>query len=77
MSVKELTYKLLSKGVEKNHLEDYISSHKEELAEFELSSAKNIIIKKRNSMENDLIEDYLFKKGYLSDIIKLAFEELQ
>ncbi len=75
LSVKELVYKLQSKGIQRNLIEDYISEHKEELVQYEITSAKNIITKKQNSMEKEEIEDLLYKKGYLSETIKLAYEE--
>lgn len=77
LSVKELTYKLQAKGITKSTIEDYISEHKEELVEYEMKSAKNIIIKKQNSLEKEEIENYLYKKGYLSETVKLAYEELE
>ena len=75
LSVKELAYKLLSKGIKKDDLENYISNHKEKLAEYELNSAKNIIIKKQSQIEENEIRNILRKKGYIEEIIKLAFEE--
>jgi len=75
LSVKELVYKLQAKGISKSLIEDYVSNHKEDLVEYEIKSARNIINKKQTSMEKEAIEDYLYKKGYISDTIKLAFEE--
>ena len=72
LSIKELEYKLLSKGVNKHDLENYISQNKEELLEYEINSAKNIFIKKQAKMENEEIIMYLKKKGYLSESITLA-----
>ncbi|MBR6034053.1 MAG: RecX family transcriptional regulator [Clostridia bacterium] len=75
LSVKELVYKLQTKGIDKYLIEDYVSEHKEDLVQYEITSAKNIIIKKQGSMEKEEIEDYLYKKGYISETIKLAFDE--
>ncbi len=50
-------------------------SNKEELLEYEIQSAKNIAIKKQNSLEREEIIAYLAKKGYLSETIKIALEE--
>ena len=47
----------------------------EELKEYEIQSAKNIAIKKQNSLEKEDIIAYLAKKGYLSETIKIALEE--
>lgn len=75
LSIKELEYKLLSKGLDKNDIEDYVSKNKEELLEYEVASAKNIFAKKEAIMEKEDIILYLNKKGYLNESIKLAQEE--
>lgn len=72
LSIKELEYKLLSKGINKHGLEDYISQNKEDLLEYEINSARNIFIKKQATMEKEEIVLYLKKKGYLSESITLA-----
>ena len=46
MSIKEIIYKLYSKGIKRDVLEDYISEHIDELEEYEKQSAQNIINKK-------------------------------
>lgn len=71
MSIKEVQYKLLSKGIRKDNIDNYIYSHKEELLEYELNSAKQIMIKKENIMEKDKIIEYLRKKGYMQETIKI------
>lgn len=76
MSIKELVYKLKSKGIQKTLIENYISEHKEELAEYEINSAKNIMLKKHGKMEKEEIEDYLYKKGYIAETIKIGFEDI-
>ncbi len=62
LSIKELKYKLLAKGLNKNDIEDYIYENKEELEEYEIKSISNIIYKKSLSMEQDEIKQYLLKK---------------
>lgn len=74
LSVKELKYKLQTKGVNQKALEDYFYKHEEELEEFEINSAKNIILKKQNSMEEKALIQYLLKKGYKMDTVKEAIE---
>jgi len=74
LSRKEIKYKLYSKGVENNLIEDYFLENADELYEYELKSAKNIFIKKQNAMDKEEIENYLRKKGYREDIIKEAIE---
>ena len=46
LSIKEIEYKLYSKGISSDIIETYFSSIIEQLEEYELQSAKNIIIKK-------------------------------
>ncbi len=75
LSLKEAKYKLLSKGLNKNDVEDYFYEHKEKLNEYEQQSARNIIYKKQRDMEKEEIKQYLLKKGYKIDNIKIAFEE--
>lgn len=75
LCVKEIKYKLLSKGLNKSDIEDYIYENKEELELYEIKSAKNLIYKRSNTMEQDEIKDYLLKKGYKIDNINIAIEE--
>lgn len=72
LSMKEIKYKLLAKGLNKSLIEDYFYEHKEELEEYEKKSAENIIYKKSSSMDKEEIRNYLLKKGYKSDIINLS-----
>ena len=76
LSNKELKYKLMAKGLEKNLIEDFFYENKEELEEYEIKSATNIIIKKSRDMENDEIKMYLLKKGYRQSSINSAFENI-
>ena len=75
LSIKEIKYKLLSKGLDKDDIEDYIYNNKEELENYEIKSALNIIYKKRASMEEEEIKNYLLKKGYKVDNINTAFSQ--
>ena len=77
MSMMELKYKLMAKGLEKSLIEDYFYENKEELEQYEIKSAINIIQKKQNDLEEFEIKNYLLKKGYKQDNIKEAFEALQ
>jgi len=76
MSIKEIEYKLMTKGIKKDIINNYIYKNKEELLDYELNSAKNIFIKKQNLMEAEEIINYLKKKGYLEETIKIAIEEI-
>ena len=64
LSIKEIKYKLMSKGLDKNDIEDYISDNREKLEEYEKKSAENITNKKSSSMEPEEIKQYLLKKGF-------------
>ncbi len=75
LSIKEIKHKLLTKGLNKNDIEDYIYNNREDLEEYEIKSISNIIYKKANSMEIDEIKQYLIKKGYKIENINKAIEE--
>ena len=75
LSIKELKYKLLSKGISADDIEDYIYENREELEEYERNSIRNILYKKQHAMEIDEIKQYLMKKGYNSENIKEVIEE--
>ena len=75
LSLQEIQYKLLAKGLEKEKIEDYISEHKEELDEYEMKSAKKIIQKKQSIQEIEEIIEYLRKKGYRKQMIQKAIED--
>ena len=65
LSIREIQYKLDSKGLKKSDIEEY-----------EVKSAANILYKKSSSMEQDEIKQYLLKKGYKSENINRALEEI-
>ena len=69
LSNMELKYKLLEKGLNKNLIEDYFYENKEDLQEYEINSANNIINKKRKDMEEHDLKNYLLKKGYKQENI--------
>lgn len=75
LSLFEIKYKLMSKGIKTSDIEDYFSQNYEELIEYEKSSAKKIVQKKFSKMEEIDIKKYLMKKGYKSDSIKAALNE--
>ena len=64
MSIQEIKYKLMTKGIDKRLIEKYIDENREDLEEFERKSAENIKIKKANQMDEQEIKQYLYKKGY-------------
>ena len=75
LSIKEINYKLLQKKVDKNILDEYIYSNREALLDFEIKSAKAILLKKSKTMEIEDIKNYLFSKGYMNESVSIALEE--
>lgn len=71
LSIKEIKYKLMSKGVKNDIIEDYISENYDILMEYEIKSAKKIAVKKSNLEKQDL-KMYLMKKGYKEESIREA-----
>lgn len=74
LSIREMQYKLIAKGLSKNDVEDYIYENREELEQYEIKSAENILYKKSISMEQEEIKQYLLKKGYKLENINRAIE---
>ena len=75
LSLFEIKYKLMSKGIKPSDIDTYFSQNYEVLMEYEKSSAKKIAQKKFSKMEEIDIKKYLMKKGYKSDSIKAALNE--
>ena len=76
LSIREIEYKLYSKGIKKEDIEDYIYENKEELNQYEIKSARNIANKKVTSLEPEEIKQYLMKKGYKRENITVALEDI-
>ena len=68
MSIQEIKYKLMVKGIERKIIEKYIEDNIEELKEYEKKSAEKIKIKKTGQMDEQEIKQYLYKKGYKVEI---------
>lgn len=77
LSIKEIEYKLISKGIKKDLVDNYIYNNKETLLEYEIKSAKDIIIKKTNSQNKEEIINGLRKKRYMEESLKLAIQEIE
>ena len=75
LSKREIQYKLMTKGIKKDDIEDYFYENSEFLDEYEQKSAYNIYNKKITTMEPEEIKQYLLKKGYSSENIKITMEE--
>lgn len=76
LSLKEVKYKLLSKGISNDIIDDYFSNNLEELMSYELDSARIIALKKSGLMDTNEITQFLMKKGYREESIKYAIESL-
>ena len=66
MSIKEIKYKLLAKGLDRKLIEKYIDNNYDELSEYEEKCAQKIRSKKSNLSEEE-IKQYLYRKGYKID----------
>lgn len=77
LSIKEISNKLCLKGLSNSIINDYFSKNQEKLNDYEINCAKKNILKKQSQMAKQEIENFLYKKGYSSENIKIAFEELE
>ena len=77
LSLKEIKYKLLTKGLNNSIIDEYFSNHTEELEEYEKNSIRNILNKKNGLMQIEEITQFLVKKGYKSDNIKEILSEVE
>ncbi len=75
LSLKEVRYKLFSKGIKNNLIDEYFYDNIAELDEYEKKSAYKIVCKKRNIMEDEDIKIHLLKKGYKEESIKYALDK--
>ena len=67
MSIKEMKYKLATKGLDRKLIEEYIDKNYEELKEYEQRCVEKIRIKKAGTMDEQQIAQYLYRKGYKCD----------
>ncbi len=70
LSITEIKYKLLRRGINSHKIDDYISKNQDILEEYELKSAKNIAYKKQGQLELQDLKLFLMKKGYRNETIK-------
>lgn len=70
LSIFELKYKMISKGIDKDLVETYVNNNIDTLEEYELKSAKNIVLKKSRTMEFEDIKKYLISKRYSEKTLK-------
>ena len=64
MSIKEMKYKLYSKGLDSKLIDDYIIQNSEILEEYENNSYEKMLAKKSNLMDEKELKMYLYKKGF-------------
>ena len=67
MSIKEMQYKLYNKGLDRKLIEKYMDKHYDELKEYENTCMEKIKFKKQNTMTEEEIQQYLYRKGYKFD----------
>lgn len=77
MSLKEIKYKLLSKGIKSNLIEDYFQNNRNKLDEYEKMCAIKIVNKKQNDINELEIKNFLIKKGYQDKSISNAFKKTE
>lgn len=75
LSIKEIKYKLLSKGIKSNLIDDYIQNNIEKMEEYESKCAMKIVNKKQYEMEKIDIKNFLKKRGYREESIYRALNE--
>lgn len=75
LSIKEIKYKLMTKGLKTNLIEQYVDNNLEELLEYEKQSARNLAIKKSNTSTIEEIKLYLINKGYKKSSIEYGIDE--
>ena len=63
LSIKEIKYKLMTKGLDRKLIEEYIDKNYDSLNEYEKKSIEKIKQKKKELTEEE-IKQYLYRKGY-------------
>ena len=77
LSIKEVSYKLLQKGIKKSLVDEFICNNKEKMLDYEIKSATKLLRKKLQSMELEEVKNFLYRKGYMSESISVAIDELE
>lgn len=77
LSIKEIKNKLAIKGVSRSLIDDYVSDNREKLDEYEYNSAKKLLLKKSLLNSIDDIKIQLMKKGYTTENINRAIEDIK
>lgn len=74
LSLWEIKYKLITKGIKNNRIDEYFEKNEDELNEYEKRAAKGIA-KKKKELNKIEIKKYLVKKGYKEESIREALED--
>ena len=74
LSLWEIKYKLITKGIKNNRIDEYFEKNEDELNEYEKRAAKGIA-KKKKELDKIEIKKYLVKKGYKEESIREALED--
>lgn len=75
-SMKELKNKLYTKGLSSDIIDTYFTNHQEQLRNYEVNSAKKLILKKMHQIDEKDLQMFLYKKGYSSESVKIALEQI-
>ena len=67
MSIIEMKYKLAAKGLDRKLIEKYIDNNYEELKEYEQRCIEKIKNKKAGTIDEQELQQYLYRKGYKCD----------
>ena len=67
LSIKEIKYKLMQKGIDRKLIEEYIEKNYEKLKQYQDKCIEKIKAKKAGTMDEQEIEQYLYRKGYKCD----------
>ena len=67
LSIKEIKYKLMQNGIDRKLIEEYIEKNYEKLKQYQDKCIEKIKAKKAGTMDEQEIEQYLYKKGYKCD----------
>lgn len=74
LSIKEIKYKLYTKGLKNSIIESYIERNMDELQKYEEDSAKKIFEKQIKNKEIESAKIFLLRKGYKKETIEKVSE---
>lgn len=77
LSIKEITYKLYQKGIDKYKIEEYIEGQREYLENYEKGAAIKIYMKKMSTMEREDIKILLRKKGFMEESVENIKKDIE